>query len=54
MSVPAFGLYTNILPLFSNVYSSEIALPVKSNFYVEPSLEGGTKLCINGLGHMAI
>ena len=24
----------------------------KSNFYVEPPWEGGTKVCINGLDHM--
>ena len=37
---------------FSNVFSSETAWPIKAKFYVEPPWEGGTKVCINGLGHM--
>ena len=37
---------------FSNVFSSETALPIKAKFYVEPPWEGGTKVCINGPGHM--
>ena len=37
---------------FSNVFSSETAWPVKAKFYVEPPREGGTKVYINGLGHM--
>ena len=37
----------------SNVVSSEAALPSKARFYVEPPWErGGTKVYINGLGHM--
>ena len=35
-----------------NIFSSETALPIKAKFYVEPPWEGGTKLCINGPGHM--
>ena len=34
------------------IFSSETALPIKAKFYVEPPWEGGTKLCINGPGHM--
>ena len=37
---------------FSNVFSSETAWPIKVKFYVEPPWEGGTKVCINGPGHM--
>ena len=37
---------------FSNVFSSETAWPIKAEFYVEPPWEGGTKVCINGPGHM--
>ena len=37
---------------FSNIFSSEIAWPIKSKFYVEPPWEGGTKVYINGPGHM--
>ena len=36
---------------FSNI-SSETAWPIKAKFYVEPPWEGGTKVCINGRGHM--
>ena len=35
-----------------NIFSSEIALPIKAKFYVEPPWEGGTKVYINGPGHM--
>ena len=37
---------------FLNIFSSETALPIKAKFYVEPSWEGGTKVYINGPGHM--
>ena len=37
---------------FSNIFSSETAWPIKANFYVEPPWEGGTKVYINGPGHM--
>ena len=37
---------------FSNVFSSEIAWPINAKFYVEPHWEGGTKVYINGPGHM--
>ena len=37
---------------FLNIFSSETALPIKAKFYVEPPWEGGTKVCINGPGHM--
>ena len=37
---------------FSNIFSSETARPIKAKFYVEPPWEGGTKVCINGPGHM--
>ena len=39
-------------PPFSNVFSSENAWPIKAKFYVEPPWEGGTKVYINGPGHM--
>ena len=35
---------------FSNI--SETAWPIKAKFYVEPPLEGGTKVYINGPGHL--
>ena len=37
---------------FSNIFSSETAWPIKAKFYVEPPWEVGTKVCINGPGHM--
>ena len=37
---------------FSNVFSSETTWPIKAKFYAEPPWEGGTKVCINGPGHM--
>ena len=36
----------------SNIFSSEAAWPIKAKFYVEPPWEGGTKVYINGHGHM--
>ena len=35
-----------------NSFSSETALPIKAELYVEPPWEGGTKVYINGPGHM--
>ena len=37
---------------FSNIFSSETAWPIKAKFYEEPPWQGGTKVCINGPGHM--
>ena len=37
---------------FSNVFSSETVWPIIAKFYVEPPWEGGTKVYINGPGHM--
>ena len=36
----------------SNIFSSETAWPIKAKFYVESPWEGGTKVYINGPGHM--
>ena len=38
-------------PPFSKIFS-ETAWSIKPKFYVEPPWEGGTKVCINGSGHM--
>ena len=35
-----------------NIFSSETAWPIKAKLYVEPPWEGGTKIYINGPGHM--
>ena len=37
---------------FSNIFSSKTAWLIKAKFNVEPPWEGGTKVCINGPGHM--
>ena len=37
---------------FSNGFSYETAWQIKAKFYVEPPWEGGTKLYLNGPGHM--
>ena len=37
---------------FSSIFSSETAWLIKAKFYMEPPWEGGTKVCINGPGHM--
>ena len=39
-------------PSTKNVFSSETAWPIKANFYVEPPWERGTKVYMNGPGHM--
>ena len=41
-----------VRPQCSNIFSSETAWPIKAKFYVEPPWEGGTKVYINGPGHM--
>ena len=37
---------------FSNSFSFETARPIAAKFHVEPPLDGQTKECSNGLGHM--
>ena len=37
---------------FSYIFSSETAWPIKAKFYVEHLWLGGTKVYINGPGHM--
>ena len=39
-------------PQCSNIFSSETAGPIKAKFYEEPPWVGGTKVYINGPGHM--
>ena len=36
----------------SNIFSSKTAWPIKAKFYLEPPWEGGTKVSVNGPGHM--
>ena len=35
-----------------NFFSSRTSRPVEANFHMEPPLDGGTKACSNGSGHM--
>ena len=34
------------------IFSFETAWQIKAKFHIEPPWEGGTKVCINGPGHM--
>ena len=52
LSAIAPGLYTCIWPAFSNIFFSETAWPINVKFHVEPPSIGGTKVYINGPGHM--
>ena len=49
---PCSGVRCCCRPPFSNVFFSETAWPIKAKFYVEPPWEGGTKVNINGPGHI--
>ena len=49
---PALGLNTCMSSPFSNTFSTETAWSIKAKFYVEPPWEKGTKVYINGPGHM--
>ena len=40
-----------MLSTFSNI-SSETTGPIEAKFHVEPPLDGETKVCSNGSGHM--
>ena len=42
----------SVRPPFSKIFSSETTWPIKAKFYMEPPWEGGTKVFINGQGHM--
>ena len=35
----------------SNIFSETYG-PIEAKFHMEPSWDGGTKVCSNGLGHM--
>ena len=41
-----------VCPQCSNIFFSKTAWPIKAKFYVEPPWVGGTKLCLQHLGHM--
>ena len=51
-SASVHRLSSVVRPPFSKIFFSETAWPIKAKFYVEPPWEGGTKVCINGPGHM--
>ena len=52
LSAPFLGLNTCIWPLFSIIFFSETAWPIKAKFRVEPSWKVGKKVYINGTGHI--
>ena len=37
---------------FANIFSLELAKAIEAKFHVETPLDGGTKVCSNGPGHM--
>ena len=37
---------------FSDFFSWETARPIEAKFHMEPQWDGGTKVCLNGWGHM--
>ena len=37
---------------FSNIFSSETTGPIEAKVHVEPPWDGGTKVYLNGPGHM--
>ena len=50
---PCSGVRPSVCPsTISNIFSSETAWPIKAKFYMEPPWEAGTKVYINGPGHM--
>ena len=49
-NAPASLSVTSLFSVFRRQQCS--AWPIKAKFHVEPPLEGGTKVYINGLGHM--
>ena len=34
------------------IFFSKTAWPIKAKFHMEPQWDGGTKFCLQGLGHM--
>ena len=45
------GMYV-CMSTFSNIFSSETTGAIEAKFQVELSMDGGTKVCSNGPGHM--
>ena len=43
-----------VLSTFSNIFSSKTTGPIEGKFHVEPPLDGGTKVCLNGLRYMTM
>ena len=52
MSMVLRPLSSSLSSKISNIFSSETAWPIKAKFYVEPPWKGGTKVYINGPGHI--
>ena len=41
-----------VMSTFPNILSSETTGPIEAKFHMEPHLDGDTKVCSNGPGHM--
>ena len=41
-----------VSPPFSKIFFSKTTWPIKAKFHMEPPWKEGTKVCINGPGHM--
>ena len=52
VSVRHHLLSSVVRPHFSKIFSPETTWPINFKFHVEPPSEGGTKVYINGPGHM--
>ena len=46
------SVVSSVRPPFSKIFFSETPRPMKAKFYAEPPWEAGTKVYINGPGHM--
>ena len=45
-------MYVCVLSTFSNIFSSETTEPIEAKFHMGPPWDGGTKVSLNGPGHM--
>ena len=42
----------SVCPPFSKIFFSKTARPIEAKFHIVPQWDGGTKVCLRGLGHM--
>ena len=43
---------TSACPHFSNNFFTKTTGPIKAKYHMEPQWDGGTKVCLQGLGHV--